>query len=73
MCLHFLIYKKKKKKEKLSRSCLQETDVQGNGIYITATGWGWRIRKRDELLAWFTWLHSPKEKTLVEKMGADDP
>lgn len=34
---------------------------------------GGRIRKRDEILAWFMWLHSPKEKTLVEKTGADDP
>lgn len=33
---------------------------------------GW-IRKRDEILSWFTWLYSPKGETLVENMAADGP
>lgn len=41
-------------------------------VFLLLVGSG-RIRRRDEILAWFTWLHSPKEKTLVENMDADDP
>lgn len=42
---------------------------------MTVTDWGWRegewIRKRDEILAWFSEIYSPKGETLVEEMAAD--